>query len=114
MRLIEDKARQLINKHGTADPFRLCELLGVKVFYCNLPGRGMYYVHKRIPMIFIDEKLTGVPKELVCAHELGHHVLHKGMNRIFFDCNTLFKDERYEIEADYFSTLLLRKLYHDL
>ena len=114
MDLVEKKVTQLIAKHGTTNPFRLCEMLGVKVFICNIPGKGVYHVHKSIPMIYISEHLSDSLMHFTCAHELGHHLLHRSMNRIFFDANTLFKQDKYEIEADYFATVLLKIHYKDL
>jgi Zn-dependent peptidase ImmA (M78 family) len=43
----------------------------------------------------------------LCAHQLGHHVLHPN-HRTFYECNidTVFPD-LYEAEADRFANLLL-------
>ncbi|QBK24967.1 ImmA/IrrE family metallo-endopeptidase [Ureibacillus thermophilus] len=43
----------------------------------------------------------------VCAHELGHAVLHHDANTPFLKRKTLFSTERIEIEANKFAVELL-------
>ena len=59
-------------------------------------------------MLFcIDSALNGRKARFVCAHELGHSLLHKNLNRIFMDVNTNMVTSRYENEADRFAVDLL-------
>lgn len=46
-------------------------------------------------------------KRWVCAHELGHMLLHKKSNAVFMDTKTHFNTNIYEIEADKFAVELL-------
>ncbi|MBP3388977.1 MAG: ImmA/IrrE family metallo-endopeptidase, partial [Clostridia bacterium] len=46
-------------------------------------------------------------QRLVCAHELGHHLMHRGMNRIFMDHSTQIVTQKFENEAHLFSLELL-------
>ena len=43
----------------------------------------------------------------MCAHELGHMLLHKKSNAIFMDSRTQLNTSKYEIEADRFAINLL-------
>ena len=43
----------------------------------------------------------------MCAHEIGHVLLHRGYNRIFMDTHAYFKVNQYEIDADRFAVNLL-------
>lgn len=61
----------------------------------------------RIHVIYIDDALDDHVARFVCAHELGHAMLHRGENRIFMDANTLFVTSRFETEADHWAADLL-------
>ena len=43
----------------------------------------------------------------VCAHELGHMLLHKKANALFMDSRTYFVSSKYENEANAFAAELL-------
>lgn len=46
-------------------------------------------------------------QRFVCAHELGHAVLHPRSNTPFLRANTLFSVEKLEVEANTFAVELL-------
>lgn len=46
-------------------------------------------------------------QRFVCAHELGHAVLHPGLNTPFMKANTLLSTDRIEREANTFAVELL-------
>jgi Zn-dependent peptidase ImmA (M78 family) len=46
-------------------------------------------------------------QRFVCAHELGHAVLHPKSNTPFLRANTLFSVEKLELEANTFAVELL-------
>ncbi len=56
---------------------------------------------------YIDEKLSDHDQLFVCAHELGHMLLHKKSNAIFLDSRTHLNSDKYEIEANRFAVDLL-------
>lgn len=101
-------AQKAAAKHDTRDPFRIAEDLGIVVIPAPLVGvRGLrQYVHRRV-VIYINSNLEEQQQRLVCAHELGHHFCHRGMNRIFMDRNTYMVPGRYETEAHRFAAELL-------
>ncbi len=101
-------AERLVDKHGTRDPFRIAEELGYTIIYTPLVGvRGFYQYLKRCHIIYLDSELDEATARFVCAHELGHSFLHRGLNRIFMDTRTFIVTGRYETEANHFAVDLL-------
>lgn len=101
-------ANSLVRKYMTHDPFKIAKAMGIEIVFMPLQGiRGMFRAMKRCRFIFIDSSLGEHDARFVCAHELGHAMLHRGCNRIFMDTNTYFQVNRYEIEADRFAVDLL-------
>ena len=72
----------LIAEHGTRDPFKLAEQLGVCVRHIHMKRQkgfctnvlNNYYIH-------INENLSPQMQRMTCAHELGHILLHKDLLR---------------------------------
>lgn len=103
----------LIDTHETRDPFRLCQYLGAIVVYVPLVRvNGFYQRYNDNDLIYINEDLSEEEQTLVCAHELGHLILHSDLNAIFLE-STYFVASRYETEANMFAEYLLSKLYED-
>lgn len=101
-------AESLVRKNGTRDPFRIAAALGLLVVRTPLRGiRGFYQYVKRCGIIYIDSGLEDRDARFVCAHEIGHALLHRGCNRVFMDTHTYFAANRYEIEANRFAVDLL-------
>ena len=101
-------AESLVRKYNTRDPFKLAEALGYIVLKVPLKGiRGFYQNVKRCTIIYIDSALPHWDAAFVCAHEIGHVLLHRGYNRIFMDTHAYFKVDQYEIDADRFAVNLL-------
>ena len=101
-------AERLVDKHGTRDPFRIAEELGYTIIYTPLVGvRGFYQYLKRCHIIYLDSELDDATARFVCAHELGHSFLHRGLNRIFMDTRTFIITGRYETEANQFAVDLI-------
>lgn len=101
-------AESLVRKYGTRNPFQIAEALGYNVIRTPLTGiRGFCQYIKRCHTIYIDDRLSERDASFVCAHELGHILMHRGYNRIFMDKHTYFVTSRYEAEADQFAVDLL-------
>ena len=69
--------------------------------------RGYYMKYKRVQNIIINADAPEETRKAICAHELGHAVLHADMNMQFLRNHTLFCMSRYEREADAFAWSLL-------
>jgi len=57
--------------------------------------------------IHINEDNDDVLSRFVCAHELGHAILHPDANTPFLKKKTFYSIERIEIEANTFAVELL-------
>lgn len=105
---IKRLVNSLVRKHKTRDPFEIIENLNAIVVFHPLQGvRGFYQYFQRNNIIYIDETLSEHEQRLVCAHELGHMLLHKKSNAIFMDSRTQLNTTKYEIEADRFAMDLI-------
>lgn len=101
-------ADSLVRKYNTRNPFEIISNLNAIVIFYPLHGvKGFYQYFQRNNLIYIDEALDDVEKNFVCAHELGHMLLHKKTNAIFMDSRTQLNTTKYEIEADRFAVDLL-------
>lgn len=102
-------ANRLANKHKTNNPFDICQNLGIHISFENLGEctRGIYYRRLRHRFIVINSNLNMIWQRFVCAHELGHDILHPGLNRFWLDQNTLFNPGKFERQANEFAFQLL-------
>jgi len=113
---IPSTIKELINTHGTCDPFRLCEFLDIEIIKHPLgtETRGLIKPYKRSYIICINSDLTELDQLHTCAHELGHYKLHKKVNTLFMRACTYLKTDIYEIEANEFADRLLSIMFNDL
>lgn len=105
---IKEIVAQLVKKYGTANPFKLADLLGMVIIYEPLGSTYGYYSRShRTKVIHINENLPYIQQYFTCSHELGHGVLHPEENTAFLKKNTLFSTNKFEIEANTFAVELL-------
>ncbi len=98
----------LVQKFETRDPFKILKSLDVILVYYPLNSvNGFYQYFQRNSIVYIDEQLADSEAMLVCAHELGHMLLHKKANAIFLDSRMHFNTCKYEMEANRFAMNLL-------
>lgn len=103
-----ETVRAIIEANGTSDPEEILSSQQVKIFYLPMTGiRGIYKALHNIPMAFIDSHLDEREQKFVLAHELAHHLFHRGLNRVFLDRCTFMKTDCYEREAELFAACLL-------
>lgn len=101
-------AGQLVRRHGTRNPFQIAHEMGYLTLMVPLRSlRGFYCYTNRCHIIYVNEALDEVQSQLVCAHELGHKMLHQGLNRLFMDHCTYMVTGKYERDAHRFSVELL-------
>lgn len=106
--IIKQAVEMLVQAHKTRNPLEIIKGMNVILVSYPLEGvRGFYQYFQRNNIIYIDEGLTDNEKLFVCAHEIGHMILHKKANYIFMDTNTHFNTDKYENEADCFAINLL-------
>lgn len=101
-------ARGIVRRYRTNDPFQLCQALGIAILHLPMEDvRGLFLRLKRRSIIYLADGLDDYEQRFVCAHELGHFLLHKQVNRLFMETRTLLKTSVYEREADRFAAWLL-------
>ena len=103
---IKQRVLNLIARHRTRNPFKLARALNIEIIYQDL--RGFFKKILRRKYIFINSELSEFDQKLVCAHELGHAILHSS-NRIQFliDNTKILRKSKIEDEANLFASWLL-------
>lgn len=107
---IAELADGVCAKHGTRDPFEIASEEGVRVCRYDLGTlAGMYVVIESTPFIAISEALESREAYTVCAHELGHHLLHFSLAKTsaLADSSLFSGGGRLENEANIFACQLL-------
>jgi len=105
---ITEIVSKLVKKSRTDDPYEIAEHRGIIVINESLGSTlGYYSTYKRIPFIHINHDLNSIWQRFVCAHELGHYIMHPKANTPFLRANTLFSVDRIEREANTFAVELL-------
>lgn len=101
-------SERIVKRCGTRNPFDITEDLGIIVLYEPLgPIRGYYSKNWRQKFIHINSDLPEYRQKFVCAHELGHAIMHPDANTPFLRNNTLLSVNRLEIEANQFAACFL-------
>lgn len=105
---INKTVNKLVKKYECANPFTLCKMLGIILVIQPLVNtKGMYKYFERNKIICIDSNLSYSEKMFVCAHELGHAIMHTKINTFFLKNNTFLQVDHYEVEANEFAVQLL-------
>lgn len=105
--MIKKTVQALCDKHGTRDPYRLAESLGIQVLYHDLGTvRGYYFMAHRVKLICLHNNLPEYVERFVLAHEVGHSVLHPNSNTPFLQ-TTFLSVDKMEIEANKFASELI-------
>ena len=109
MSSIKREVRRLMKKYQTNDPFILADKLNIIVIlrYMHHEINGFFKLEQRNRFIVINKNLSDVMQTFVCAHELGHAILHPEVNTPFFRKYTFFSVEKIETEANTFAVELL-------
>ncbi|MBE7135165.1 ImmA/IrrE family metallo-endopeptidase [Bacillus paranthracis] len=105
---IKDYVINIAQKHETTDPFKIARQKDIIVLFENLGNTlGFYSTYKRFKFIHINNEIDEITQRFVCAHELGHAVLHPKSNTPFLRNQTFFSVDRLEVEANTFAVELL-------
>lgn len=105
-------ANSVIRTYGTRRPEQIAKYMDIMIFPRPFKAqKGAYTVIERQPIIFIKQDLHPVMRDIVLAHELGHHKLHRaeaiaaGAFREFnlFD----MQQNRMEYDANMFAAQLM-------
>ena len=105
---INSLVSSIVKRHNSRNPFEIIRGMNTILVVTPLVGiRGFYQYFQRNNIIYIDENLSRHDQMFVCAHELGHMLLHKKANTVIMDTKTCFNTHRYEKEANKFAVELL-------
>ena len=108
---ISEKIDALIRKYDTRNPFELCENLNIRIRYKDLGVaiKAYYFYHARIKNIVLNTRVGDIVQKILCAHELGHALLHGELAamRGFQELEMFDITSRTEYEANLFAAELL-------
>lgn len=108
---IPKQAHSLISRYKTSDPFQLAENLGINMMWADdlKKLKGMFLQIEGNGYIIINSKLDKDKAKIVCAHELGHFVLHgsSSENLSMQEYELYDMSSVYEYEANIFAASLL-------
>lgn len=109
MQLIIDKCEEVLDEFGGGDIFETAENSGAKVWYRELGSlKGFYVFVNGCRYIVINDELDEMTAAVVCAHELGHDMLHRELSEGGIRENTLFlENNKTEREANLFAAEIL-------
>jgi Zn-dependent peptidase ImmA (M78 family) len=107
--VISRQVKRLLRRFKTRCPFQLAELLHITIVYKELPAHVKGYCMRvlRRKYIILNINLPAEELNFICAHELGHLILHKGFNHFFITQHTLVPIGKIEREANQFAVELL-------
>lgn len=93
---------------GSRDPFEIARQKNIIVLHENLGSiQGYYNRCCRQKFIHINSEIPDYRLKFVCAHELGHAVLHPQANTPFLRNYTWYSIGKYECEANQFAAELI-------
>lgn len=108
--MIKDIVKGLVETYGTSNPFELCSSLDIKILHSNL-GHEIKGFFQRTSddyeVLHLNTDLMPEEEKYICAHELGHAILHTDLSLQFFIENNLQVKNKFEIQADKFAAELL-------
>lgn len=105
---ITKRLEKEINNARSADPFEIAEHKNIIVRRLPLGNTyGFYMKYVRHQVITLNRDIPNHLMPFVCAHELGHAILHPDENTPFLRQNTLYSTAKIEREANEFATRLL-------
>ena len=104
---IIDFVRDIKENWGN-DPFNIAERLGIRVIIRNggRPGGNIVSIPSYFTIISILGNVSDAARKVLCAHELGHAMLHQCSSINYFNVSTRQQDMT-EYEANLFAVSLL-------
>lgn len=109
MQRIIDACDDVLTNYIGKNIFQTAENSGAKVWLRSLGNlKGFYVFEGGCRYIVINDELDAVTKTVVCAHELGHDMLHRELSDGGIRETTLFlENNKTEREANLFAANIL-------
>ena len=107
--MLKNIVKELAEKYSTNSPYEIAACMSINVITWGLHEeiRGYYKYDRRNRYIVINGNLPQEMQRVVCAHELGHAILHTRYNTPFMRQNTFLSVSKIEIQANIFAAELL-------
>lgn len=101
-------AKKILQKYKTNDPFEIADIYNIHVSNEPLPAHigGFYTLIFDYAYIVINSNKTFEWQKAICAHELGHALLHN-QDHAFLAMNDFVTQSKLEREANIFAATLL-------
>lgn len=105
---IQKIARSIAKKYKSTDPFQIAKDRHIIISYVPLGHAMGYHCYGyRQHFIILNQDLDEFWGRFVCAHELGHIIMHPHVNTAFLLRSTLFSVDKIERQANQFAIELL-------
>lgn len=101
-------AMMIKHKYKTNDPFEIADIHNIHISFDTLPAHigGFYTLIFDYAYIVINSNKTFEWQKAICAHELGHALLHN-QDHAFLAMNDFVTQSKLEREANIFAATLL-------
>lgn len=105
---IKNTIDKLVGRYKTNNPYELADYMGIIVIKEPLGSiNGYYNKFVRQKFIHLNSDLDERLQLFVCAHELGHAVMHPDANTPFLKNKTFYSVNKFERQANLFAANLL-------
>lgn len=109
---IAEEVSRLLKEHEQRNPFLLSRALDIEILRHSLCEeiKGYFFCYRGEKIIVINDRLDEHTQKIVCAHELGHAVLHDYISdkaQFTADFSVFDMTARPELEANLFAAELL-------
>lgn len=101
---------RLIRQTDARDPFEICHQIGIRIRYHELGKiKAYFFCQSRIKNIVINSSADDIAQKILCAHELGHAMLHGRLasDHGFHEITLFDSTTPTEYEANLFAAELL-------
>ncbi len=94
--------------YNTNNPFEIARERNIGILYEPMKTTyGFYVRYRRFQNIILNNELSEGMQRFVCAHELGHSILHADLNVPKLTRYTMFSRDKSERQANTFAVELL-------
>lgn len=98
----------IAERYNTNNPFEIARERNIRVLYEPMKTTyGFYVRYRRFQNIILNDGLPEEMQRFVCAHELGHSILHADLNVPKLTRYTMFSRDKFEMQANTFAVELL-------
>ena len=95
-------------RYDTNNPFEIARERNIRILHQPLKTTlGFYVRYRRIQNIILNDALPEGMQRFVCAHELGHSILHADLNVPKLTRYTMFSRDKFEMQPNAFAVELL-------